>query len=170
MQRSHQTPARSLQALARNVDRGKRKRPVRARSVSLKTMGKRRTLEASRCLAAVIPLIEAMRPKTRGDCVDGPRPCPWVRCRHNLYLEVSPVKENGSLKVNFPDLEPEDMTGRLESCSLDVADRGPQGSERVGELLNITRERIRQIEERALKRVRLPLLRALDGLDGVEVE
>lgn len=34
-------------------------------------------------------------PTTRGDCVDGPRPCPWVRCRFHLAIEVN---EFGTLR------------------------------------------------------------------------
>src|ERR1019366_2346037 len=37
------------------------------------------------------------RPKTRGDCVDGPRPCPWAGCRQHLYLEVNPT---GNMKAH----------------------------------------------------------------------
>jgi len=91
------------------------------------------------------------RPRKRGDCVDVPRPCPWVGCRHNLYLEVSRV--SGGLHLNFPHLEPDEMQ---ESCSLDVADRGGATLEVVGATLNLTRERIRQVE-----------LRALEGLERV---
>lgn len=32
------------------------------------------------------------RPRTRADCVDAPRPCPWASCRHHLLLEVSKSK------------------------------------------------------------------------------
>ncbi len=35
-----------------------------------------------------------VRPKTRGECASGPRPCPWVSCRHHLYLDVD---KNGSV-------------------------------------------------------------------------
>ena len=24
------------------------------------------------------------RPRTRADCLKGPRPCPWIMCRHHL--------------------------------------------------------------------------------------
>lgn len=85
------------------------------------------------------------RPRVRGDCAAGPRPCPWVGCRHNLYLEVSRI--SGHLHLNFPDLEPDQMR---ESCSLDVAARGGSTLETVGATLNLTRERIRQVEVRAL--------------------
>jgi len=52
----------------------------------------------------------------------------------------------GSIKVNFPDIEVSEME---ETCSLDVADRGGESLERVGELLNLTRERVRQLDNMA---------------------
>lgn len=93
------------------------------------------------------------RPRTRGDCVDGPRPCPWVACKHHLYLDVDPV--HGSIKFNWPDHEPWELR---ETCVLDVTGTPEHGTPRhlvtVGELMNLTRERIRQIEQRALRRLR----------------
>lgn len=83
-------------------------------------------------------------PATRGDCQGGPRPCPLVGCRHHIAIEVQP---NGSIVVGYPDRPVEEMTA---SCSLDVADQGPVTLEQVGALLNLTRERIRQIEAEAL--------------------
>lgn len=85
------------------------------------------------------------------DTVDGPnceRPCPWVTCRHHLYLDIS---ADGSIKVNFPGVEVEDLE---ESCSLDVADRGENTLKQVGDILDLTRERIRQIESRGILRLR----------------
>lgn len=88
------------------------------------------------------------RPLTRSDCADGPRPCPLVSCKYNLYLDVS---KSGALKFNFPDVEVEDMK---ESCVLDVADRGGITLEEVGQIMNLTRERIRQVELRAIDKVK----------------
>lgn len=62
------------------------------------------------------------RPKTRGDCVDSPRPCPWVSCREHLALDVSAT---GSIKMNFPGLEVWQMN---ETCALDVVDRYKGGA------------------------------------------
>ncbi len=84
--------------------------------------------------------------------MDGPRPCPWVACRHHLYLDVRP--ETGSIKFNFPDIAPEDMENR-PTCSLDVADQGGVTLEAAGEMMNLTRERVRQIETRTLVRLRV---------------
>jgi hypothetical protein len=93
--------------------------------------------------------IETMRPKTRADCMNGPRPCLFVSCKHNLYLDVNP--ETGSIKLNFPDKE----IWELEyTCALDVAEKGGITLEEVGQIMNLTRERIRQVETRGLMKLR----------------
>jgi hypothetical protein len=87
------------------------------------------------------------RPVTRRECRSGPRPCPWVSCRHHLAVDVS---EYGALKLNFPDR----ALGELPAtCALDVAERGGLSLEEVGGLLNVTRERARQIEAAALRKI-----------------
>src|SRR4051812_31596424 len=91
----------------------------------------------------------ANRPRTRGDCIDGPRPCPWYGCRHSLLLEVNPV--TGSIKLNHADLADEEL---LDSCALDVADRGPQELRAIGDRLNVTHQGARIIEQRALVKLR----------------
>jgi hypothetical protein len=90
------------------------------------------------------------RPETRSECRGDTRPCPWVSCRHHLYLDVNP--ETGSIKINFPDIEPWDMP---ETCSLDIAERGGITLEEVGVIMNLTRERIRQVEVRGLLKLRM---------------
>ncbi len=77
------------------------------------------------------------------------RPCPFVSCSHHLYLDVNP--ETGAIKLNFPHLEVWEMA---ETCSLDVADRGGITLEEVGAILNLTRERIRQVEVRGLCKIK----------------
>jgi hypothetical protein len=88
------------------------------------------------------------RPKTRADCTRVPRPCPYVACKHNLFLDVS---ETGSIILNFPHLEPGQMAAH-QSCSLDLAERGAMTLEDIAIVTNLTRERIRQIELKALIR------------------
>lgn len=58
------------------------------------------------------------RPRARGDCEGGPRPCPWVSCRYHLALDVNEL--SGGLKLNHPGVEVWDMP---ETCALDLADR-----------------------------------------------
>ena len=88
------------------------------------------------------------RPTKRSHCVNGPRPCPWVSCRHHLYLDVT---VNGGVRVNHPDVDVWDMK---ETCSLDVTEMGPQTLDEVGTMLNLTRERVRQIQVRACRDIR----------------
>lgn len=87
------------------------------------------------------------RPLTRGECRDMPRPRPFVSCSHHLYLDVNP---SGSLTVNFPHIGVHEMK---ESCSLDVADRAGITLEEVGAIVGVTRERIRQVEEIAVRKI-----------------
>ena len=52
----------------------------------------------------------------------------------------------------IPDL---DIAEMKDTCSLDVADRGGITLEEVGEILNLTRERIRQVEVRGLLKLKM---------------
>ena len=101
-----------------------RRSRVRASTISIKRLSKRE-LERGRM---EFPESETTalydRPKTRGDCQHGAhaeRPCPFVSCKHHIYL--------------------------------DVADRGGLTLEEVGEIMNLTRERVRQLETRGIARL-----------------
>ena len=126
--------------------RGRRKRRsrARARTISIRRLSKTE-LNRGRML---YPETDYWKPKTRADCVDMERPCPYVSCKYHLYIDVHPVR--GSIKVNFPDLEVWEMT---ETCALDVADRGGITLEEVGEIMNLTRERVRQVETAGLSKL-----------------
>jgi hypothetical protein len=130
--------------VTREQRRSRRKRDIRARTISVKRMTKRE-LELGRLL---YPDAEVERPETRADCANGERPCPFVSCKHHLYLDVS--ARTGAIKLNFPDLEVWEMT---ETCALDVADRGGTTLEEVGAIMNLTRERIRQVEVKGLAKL-----------------
>ena len=143
----------SATAITREQRRSRRKREIRARTISVKRMTKRE-LEIGRML---YPETDYYKPKTRAECVDGPRPCPYVSCQHHLFLDVS--ARTGAIKLNFPDLEVWDMN---ETCALDIADRGGTTLEDVGAIMNLTRERIRQVEVKAL--AKLEALRDMNAL------
>jgi len=83
-------------------------------------------------------------PKTRAECVSGPRPCPWAQCRH--HLDEFRVGHAQGRQRPLPVLQP-----WRETCVLDVVDRrGDLTLEEVGAICGLTRERIRQIEAAAL--------------------
>jgi hypothetical protein len=137
-------PATSATAITREQRRSRRKREIRARTISVKRMTKRE-LEIGRML---FPETDYYKPRTRAECVEGARPCPYVSCKHHLFLDVS--ARTGAIKLNFPDLEVWEMN---ETCALDVADRGGTTLEDVGAIMNLTRERIRQVEVKALAKL-----------------
>lgn len=103
--------------------------------------------------AAVVrlPVLDAegpARPVTRGDCADGPRPCPWASCTHHAIHGVLLGEAGASLTDD-------ELVERIEampaSCTLDVADGRDATLESVGDLWGVTRERVRQLEARALR-------------------
>ena len=96
------------------------------------------------------------RPRTRADCSDVPRPCPWVGCRHNLYLDVSPAQPR-TVRLSHPWREPHEVPP-AESCALDLATyHGPLEREDVAHVMGRDGERVRQIEEEALDTMRTRL-------------
>jgi hypothetical protein len=132
---------------SRKVRRRGRRTRMRSKTIAMKRL----TKEELRLGALLYPMPDDVdRPAQRQSCKDMPRPCPFVSCKHHLYLDVNP--ETGSIKLNFPDLEVWEMR---ETCSLDVADKNGITLEEVGEIMNLTRERIRQVEVRGLIKLKM---------------
>ena len=90
-------------------------------------------LNASRLGPAKPRVPHYPRPKVRADCVDGPRPCPFVGCRYNLSLDVSRA---GSIRyrlgIDF------DKPEAQANCALDFADEGPRTLRDVAPLMATT--------------------------------
>jgi hypothetical protein len=132
--------------ISRKIRRRRRRTRPRSKTIAMKRL----TREELRVGAAMYPPVDIPRPETRAECREEMRPCPWVACKHHLYLDINP--ETGSIKINFPDLEPWDLQ---HTCALDVAERGGITLEEVGEIMNLTRERIRQVEVRGLLKLKM---------------
>ena len=90
-----------------------------------------------------------LRPKARGDCVKGPRPCPWYSCWFHLGLDVDAKTGRAQLRI-----APDDLFTVAHTCSLDLADKGDVTLEFIGRLLGVTKERIRQVESLGLRHMR----------------
>lgn len=97
------------------------------------------------------------RPATYADCSEGgfneARPCPYVACKYNNYLDVRP---NGNITFNFgnpSEIEPDMVPPKL-SCALDVANRGGTTLLQIGRVLQVSRERVRQLENLAMGHAR----------------
>lgn len=143
-------------AVQENEDEDTSPEAVRTRSRTMSRKEMARDLRRRRLAGMVDPEeqelieeIEGQRPRTRAQCAQGPRPCLFISCKHHLYLDVNPT--TGSVKVNFPDKQVWELE---ETCALDVADRGGMTLEEVGSIMNLTRERIRQVESRGLHKLR----------------
>src|SRR4029077_2940213 len=89
--------------------------------------------------------MNALRPRVRADCLPGgindQRPCPWYGCDQHLGLDIN--EATGSLMVR-------DVDQMVHTCTLDVAEFGGVTLEEIGEIMELTRERIRQIEVKGL--------------------
>ena len=132
--------------ISRKIRRRRRRTRPRSKTIAMKRL----TREELRQGALMYPPVDIPRPTTREECRGEQRPCPWVACKHHLYLDINP--ETGSIKINFPDLEPWELQ---HTCALDVAERGGITLEEVGEIMNLTRERIRQVEVRGLLKLKM---------------
>jgi len=138
--------AADMPEVSRKVRRRRRRTRPRSKTIAMKRL----TREELRQGALMYPPVDIPRPTSRAECREELRPCPWVACKHHLYLDINP--ETGSIKINFPDLEPWELK---HTCALDVAERGGITLEEVGEIMNLTRERIRQVEVRGLLKLKM---------------
>ncbi len=138
-------PQPEVARIRRKVRSAGRDGRVRSKTIA----PKRLTRDERRLSELLVYPDDVERPQARHECSNMQRPCPFVSCSHHLYLDVNP--ETGAIKLNFPHLEVWEMA---ETCSLDVADRGGITLEEVGAILNLTRERIRQVEVRGLAKIK----------------
>ena len=106
--------------------------------------------------------LSVVRPQTRGDCEPpfGLRPCPYVSCRYHLVGAVEQASGRIEVAGHTLDVDADPRTvaafvdavadtlasRRGPSCTLDVAARGERTLQEVGEVVGLTRERVRQIE------------------------
>ncbi len=133
---------------------------ARAKTISIKRLSKRALLEEQRRLeyANATDPVEP-RPRTFAECERRgigtiESPCAYVSCRWNLALDVD--NRTGSIKVNFPNAVVDgaiDVSLIPATCALVIADSDGLMLEQVGEILNITRERVRQIETKGLQQI-----------------
>lgn len=133
----------SPNAKSETQERPKRRR---GRTIHMRRLTREERAETE---AILLDLGDFRRPSTRKECQNTQRPCPFVSCKFHLYLDVNP--QTGSIKVNFPHLEVWEMP---ETCALDIADRGGTTLEEVGDIINLTRERIRQVEAIGLAKLK----------------
>lgn len=107
-------------------------------------------VEKARARRRLALLGPSKRPETRAGCLATPRPCPFATCRHNLALDIHP--STGTITLVYGSEEIEDWP--RGNCALDHAQRGGMTLDEVGETLRVTRERVRQIEEGVIEKLK----------------
>lgn len=136
---------------------------VRAHTVSVKRLSKRE-LDRGALLYPERPGVDYLRPRTFEDCersgLGDDTPCPFVSCKHHLYLDVNP--RTGSIKFNFPGREVDELPA---TCALRVAQHGGRTLDAVAEVMALTRQRLSQLEDRILDKIRVTALDAAEDLD-----
>ena len=136
---------------------------VRAHTVSVKRLSKRE-LERGAAEYPEQPGRDYLRPRTFEECdsvgLGDITPCPFVSCKHHLYLDVNP--RTGSIKLNFPGREVDELTA---TCALRVAQHGGRTLDAVAEVMALTRQRLSQLEDRILDKIRVTALDAAEDLD-----
>lgn len=96
-------------------------------------------------------------PATRGDCVDGPRPCPYLRCKHHLWLKLGEERDGNPARAANDNTKPKTVFWPTSpaTCALDIAARTEELTNReVGEFIGVLDEQVRRIVKRALGKLR----------------
>lgn len=104
------------------------------------------------------------KPKFREDCKDVVRPCPYITCRYNLFLDV---EDNGAIRFNQRTKDPTavksiSLSGKevYPSCTLDMVEMMPNGisNDDIGRILGgISRETVRLLAKKILLSLRTSL-------------
>lgn len=140
-----------------------------------------------------LPVIGDARPRTRAECVDAPRPCPFVGCRYHLALDVV----YKSIRVNVGRSGRDGQRPRSKallkaadvfdadqvvdelvawwfdgapSCALDEAEIGAANRDEVGDAMAIAHSFVHRIEASAMAKIAgsldgIRLLAAVNGDD-----
>lgn len=92
--------------------------------------------------------LDNLRPKNRSECINGPRPCPWVGCKYHLWGDFD---DNGEHTCAHPGKMPWELE---HTCALDLADDGPISTEQIGQAIGVGAERARQLVVEGLEALR----------------
>lgn len=120
-------------------------------------------------MSTPLPLETVKKPASRAEC-RGPGICPRVSCKFHLALEVTAAQTiqtpTKSWRLKGRTLSDQRQVNQLAkdivdwllagnpSCALDLAEDDEQLLREVGDLWNVSRERIRQLESKALVTLR----------------
>ena len=91
---------------------------------------------------------EVTRPVCRSECANVPRPCPFVSCKYNTYLDA----EGDVLRLNHSEIEVWEMDPE-SSCVLDLVNNNSQGmtTKDIGTVVGLHHETVRLLLVASLK-------------------
>lgn len=95
-----------------------------------------------------------IRPRQRCQCINHNGPCPFVSCKHHLYLDVD--SDTGEIIFNFPGKEVWELQ---ETCALDAADKKGLSDAEVAALMGLNVARFSVLKERTLRKVKRILIK-----------
>lgn len=85
-------------------------------------------------------------PNTRGDCINGARPCPHITCKYHLYNDVSEYCQ--SIATPAPML-----CNMCETCALDIAEEGGMSTQQVANLIGVSEWFVRYACNKGMKKM-----------------
>lgn len=96
------------------------------------------------------------QPKVRSECPPPSEPCPHVTCRYHLWTTRA-YRDGAIVAIR----ESETWGDTDHTCALHEADAGWQTAERVAATMHISRQRVNQIEAKALRKMRVAIEQAI---------
>jgi hypothetical protein len=91
---------------------------------------------------------------SKGQCMQGSEPCPMMYCRYHIHSDAKPSQ---IALAPVP----------TATCSLRLASYGGMTLDAIGTILGLTRERVRQIENMATRKMKKKL--AVLGLQWTDM-
>jgi hypothetical protein len=113
-------------------------------SVSVKDMLKQRQARGRR-----LALADHRRPQTRAECEQFERPCPFVGCRHHLFLDVT---AKGSIRFPFGD-DVSVIETMAQTCSLDGAEQGETPVDELAKVFELSAQGMRLLYWQAMTHI-----------------
>lgn len=121
------------------------------------------SMDPSEEASATATMLAVPRPRTRLECSQEARPCPWIGCRFHLAIEVTEAERRPTMVSNatttrggrrvglsssagladvtvWSDDVLEALSSLEHTCALDVAEGGASGATRVGALFGMSRQ------------------------------
>jgi transcriptional regulator with XRE-family HTH domain len=100
------------------------------------------------------PPDDPLKPRKRGDCMGGPRPCIWVSCKWHMWRERRDFKRF-ILRCENLEVAAAVVLGMRETCTLDLC-KTPRPYRQIAPFFGVTHQAVALAGKKALKKLRGP--------------